>query len=227
MSKLGDFVKIQGGYSFKSSAFSDENIGIPVIKIANITGGSFIDLSKYQTVSSELLKKANTFKTEADDILIAMTGANVGKIARVPKDSPVCLINQRVGRVLLKENCQYSSDFIYYLLASNKSYEYFSKVATGAAQPNISGGLIEDLDFPEIDVERANNVGKILKTLDDKIQLNTQTNQTLEQIAQSIYKSWFVDYEPTRTKAAVLTAGGSMADAENAAMTAISGKNAQ
>ena len=226
MSKLGDFVKIQGGYSFKSSAFSDENIGIPVIKIANITGGSFIDLSKYQTVSSELLKKANTFKTEADDILIAMTGANVGKIARVPKDSPVCLINQRVGRVLLKENCQYSSDFIYYLLASNKSYEYFSKVATGAAQPNISGGLIEDLDFPEIDVERANNVGKILKTLDDKIQLNTQTNQTLEQIAQSIYKSWFVDYEPTRAKAAVLAAGGSMADAENAAMTAISGKNA-
>lgn len=226
MSKLGDFVKIQGGYSFKSSDFSDENTGIPVIKIANITGGSFIDLSKYQTVPTELLKKTSSFKTKVDDILIAMTGANVGKIARVPKDSPICLINQRVGRVLLKENCQYSSDFIYYLLASNKSYEYFAKVATGAAQPNISGGLIEDLDFPEIDVEQANNAGKILKTIDDKIQLNTQTNQTLEQIAQAIYKSWFVDYEPTRAKAAVLAAGGSMAEAETAAMTAISGKTA-
>ena len=59
---------------------------------------------------------------------------------------------------------------------------------------------------------------------DKKIQLNTQTNQTLEQIAQALYKSWFVDFEPTRAKAAVLAAGGSAADAETAAMAALSGQ---
>ena len=47
----------------------------------------------------------------------------------------------------------------------------------------------------------------MLKIFDDKIQLNTQTNQTLEAIAQAIFKSWFVDFDPVRAKAAALSEG--------------------
>lgn len=227
MSKLGDFVRVQGGYAFKSSELSDDKTGVPVIKIGNITGGSFVDLSNYQSVSFQLFEKTKSFATKDNDILIAMTGANVGKTSRVPVNSDAYLINQRVGRFLLKEDCPYTSDFIYYVVSSKQAYQYFSRVADGAAQPNISGKTIEDLEFPNIDSRCANKIGNILKSLDDKIQLNTQINQTLEQIAQTIFKSWFIDFDPVHAKANALASGQTLEQVTQAAMAVISGKNTQ
>lgn len=227
MSKLEDFVRVQGGYAFKSSELSDDKTGVPVIKIGNITGGSFVDLSNYQSVSFQLFEKTKSFATKDNDILIAMTGANVGKTSRVPVNSDAYLINQRVGRFLLKEDCPYTSDFIYYVVSSKQAYQYFSRVADGAAQPNISGKTIEDLEFPNIDSRCANKIGNILKSLDDKIQLNTQINQTLEQIAQTIFKSWFIDFDPVHAKANALASGQTLEQATQAAMAVISGKNTQ
>ena len=66
---------------------------------------------------------------------------------------------------------------------------------------------------------------KILSALDDQIQLNYQINQTLEQMAQAIFKSWFVDFEPVKAKIAALEVGGSEEDALLAAMSTISGKS--
>ena len=224
MSKLGSYISVQNGYAFKSKDFIKNLSGMPVIKIGNVTGGSFIDLSSYDTISEEIARKVKSFQTKDDDILIAMTGANVGKVSRIAKGTQPCLINQRVGRFILKEDCPYSSDFIYYLVSSNKSFQYFSNTADGAAQPNISGKLIEDLEFPDISPKSANKAGKHLKVLDEKIQLNTQINQTLEQIAQALFKSWFVDFDPVRAKVQALSDGLSLEQAELAAMQAISGK---
>ena len=224
MSKLGNYISVQNGYAFKSKDFIKNLSGMPVIKIGNVTGGSFIDLSSYDTISEEIARKVKSFQTKDDDILIAMTGANVGKVSRIAKGTQPCLINQRVGRFILKEDCPYSSDFIYYLVSSNKSFQYFSNTADGAAQPNISGKLIEDLEFPDISPKAANKAGEYLKVLDEKIQLNTQINQTLEQIAQALFKSWFVDFEPVRAKVQALLDGLSLEQAELAAMQTISGK---
>ena len=227
MSKLGSYISVQNGYAFKSKDFIKNLSGMPVIKIGNVTGGSFIDLSSYDTISEEIARKVKSFQTKDDDILIAMTGANVGKVSRIAKGTQPCLINQRVGRFILKEDCPYSSDFIYYLVSSNKSFQYFSNTADGAAQPNISGKLIEDLEFPDISPKSANKAGKHLKVLDEKIQLNTQINQTLEQIAQALFKSWFVDFDPMRAKVQALSDGLSLEQAELAAMQAISGKTSE
>lgn len=224
MSKLGNYISVQNGYAFKSKDFIKNLSGMPVIKIGNVTGGSFIDLSSYDTISEEIARKVKSFQTKDDDILIAMTGANVGKVSRIAKGTQPCLINQRVGRFILKEDCPYSSDFIYYLVSSNKSFQYFSNTADGAAQPNISGKLIEDLEFPDISPKAANKAGKYLKVLDEKIQLNTQINQTLEQIAQALFKSCFVDFDPVRAKVQALSDGLNLEQAELAAMQAISGK---
>ncbi|HDR1471887.1 TPA: restriction endonuclease subunit S, partial [Pasteurella multocida] len=95
---------------------------------------------------------------------------------------------------------------------------------TGAVQPKLSKGILEkiEIDFPCY--EKRKRVNQFLGSLDNKIDLNTQTNQTLEQIAQAIFKSWFVDFDPVKAKVDVLANGGSQADAERAAMQVISGK---
>ncbi|HHF2455984.1 TPA: restriction endonuclease subunit S, partial [Haemophilus influenzae] len=79
-----------------------------------------------------------------------------------------------------------------------------------------------ELSIPTPDIQQ--KIVDILSPLDDKIELNTQINQTLEQIAQALFKSWFVDFDPVRAKVQALSGGLSLEQAELAAMQAISGK---
>lgn len=97
--------------------------------------------------------------------------------------------------------------------------------ATGSVQDNINLQTLERIEFPLPNLAEQKRIAKILCRLDDKIQLNHQINQTLEQMAQAIFKSWFVDFEPVRAKVAALAAGGSEQDALLVAMQTISGKN--
>ena len=128
------------------------------------------------------------------------------------------------GWMLLRDFKYITKEFAYWVLLNER--KFLVHQGTGTVFVNLKTDILKNYKVRIPDINTQNKIVKILDSLDDKIYLNTQTNQTLEQIAQAIYKSWFVDYEPTRAKAAVLAAGGSKADAETAAMTAISGKTA-
>jgi type I restriction enzyme S subunit len=91
----------------------------------------------------------------------------------------------------------------------------------GSTQKTLSLKAINNLDIPRFDPEAEDQIAKVGGELDDKIELNRQTNQTLENIAQATFKSWFIDFEPTRAKIAAIQNGQ---DPERAAMAAISGK---
>jgi len=91
----------------------------------------------------------------------------------------------------------------------------------GGAQQNLNAGMLKEYPFPDFPLLKQIEIADVLEDFDDKIELNRQTNQTLENIAQAIFKSWFVDFEPTRAK---ITAKQNGQDPERAAMAAISGK---
>jgi len=120
----------------------------------------------------------------------------------------------------------YDEDYVYYLarLPEFRSYAQARMEGTSGRQRVSWQSLAEfGFDFPPKEARR--QIGAFLKSIDDKIALNTQTNQTLEAIAQAIFKSWFVDFDPVKAKMAVLEAGGTAEEAERAAMCAISGKD--
>lgn len=114
--------------------------------------------------------------------------------------------------------------FVYYFF-KNMSKQ-LKGMDVGAANPALNRNHVHPLEitWPSSDVQK--NISKILSSLDNKIKSNEKINQTLEQMAQALFKSWFVDFEPVKAKMAVLEAGGSQADATLAAMTTISGKDA-
>lgn len=197
---LADICKLQGGYAFKSSEFS--NVGIPVVKIADVTGGGQIDYASMQRVPKDVAAKAERFATAPRDTLISMTGANVGKVSRVGNEVVDARINQRVGRFIPKADLGYSKDYIHYIVSADTAYAYFATAAYGSAQPNISASLIESLPIPAFSSDYANLIGSILSSLDDKIELNRQMNQTLEAMARAVFLDWFVDFGPTRRKMA-------------------------
>jgi type I restriction enzyme S subunit len=116
------------------------------------------------------------------------------------------------------------SEFWYYLLIKLDLNNYRS----GSGQPLLNQATLSSIPIkvpkcPEVRAE----IGKRLMMVDNKIQLNRQTNQTLEQIAQAIFKSWFVDFEPVKAKMAVKQAGASAVQIEQAAICAISGKTTE
>jgi len=115
--------------------------------------------------------------------------------------------------------------FIRYILSSYQFQNYINSLATGSTIKNVSLKLMRNFSFQLPPLYIQNSIAKILGDLDDKIQLNTQINATLEAMAQAIFKSWFVDFDPVKAKMTVLESGGTAEQAELAAMQVISGKD--
>ncbi|MEY8872749.1 restriction endonuclease subunit S [uncultured Haemophilus sp.] len=122
---------------------------------------------------------------------------------------------------VLKGGDDIDTTYLYYALQTIKVAPF----VTGAVQKKISQQALNSMEIPYFeDKTDRKRIVEILSSFDEKIQLNTQINQTLEQIAQALFKSWFVDFDPVRAKAQALSDGLSLEQAELAAMQAISGK---
>lgn len=117
------------------------------------------------------------------------------------------------------------SRFIFYVLRNNRSR--IIELADGSVQKNLYTSALGKLEFKLPELEEQYNISSILSSMDEKIELNTQINQTLEQIAQTIFKSWFIDFDPVHAKANALASGQTAEQATQAAMAVISGKNTQ
>ena len=117
-------------------------------------------------------------------------------------------------------------EFLFLLIISNETTEYFKMIAESRSGtfPQITFDSVSSLSLNIPDKETQQKILDIITPLDDKIELNTQINQTLEQTAQALFKSWFVDFDPVRAKVQALSDGMSLEQAELAAMQAISGK---
>lgn len=199
---LGEYIKVQGGFAYKSQDFLESSPN-KVLKIKNVRFGA-VDYSETAYISDDLALETSSWSTREGDILISMTGSGpnapqslVGRVARVWKDEPKAWINQRVGRVLFKEQNNIHPDFVYYLLTQQSSQEFLVSNSSGSAnQANISAKTIERVPCPRIGYQASKKVSEILTSLDETIILNKKINQTLEQMAQAMFKSWFVDFDP-------------------------------
>lgn len=119
------------------------------------------------------------------------------------------------------------SKYLYYWFSSSIGKKALKEITIGSTQQALTIAGLKSLTIKVPSLDEQDYLIEILDNLSDKIQLNTQINQTLEQIAQAIFKSWFVDFDPVHAKTTALESGKTQAEAELAAMQAISGKTAE
>ncbi len=197
--------------------------GVKLATSKNIIGGN-LDLSTAYFISEEDANEVNKrSKVDKNDILISMIGT-VGEVCLI-KDDPDFVI-KNVG--LLKNKCAYKAKWLYFYLKTNQAQNLIKERLRGTTQQYLSLGELRN--FPVLlpkNEDHLKNAVNILWELEQKIQLNTQINQTLEQIAQTIFKSWFIDFDPVHAKANALASGQTTEQATQAAMAVISGKNTQ
>lgn len=198
--KLGDIASVISGYAFKSSEFGD--VGIPVIKIANIRVGS-VDLSDCAKVSPEYLSRINDkYRVNSGDILISLTGSHltqpnsvVGRVARMPINGPQCLLNQRAGKVIIENEEQCDSGYLYRYLSLVSQRGDIAVMASGAAsQANVSPTQVESLAImlPGLGIQQ--RITSILSAYDDLIENNLRRIKILEEMVQNLYHEWFVKF---------------------------------
>ncbi|HHU94941.1 MAG TPA: restriction endonuclease subunit S [Alcaligenaceae bacterium] len=216
--KLSDVADVAGG-------------GTPSTKVSEYYGG---DISWLTPKDLSGYKKRYISKGERS---ITQLGLDNSSAKILPKNSVLLTSRAPIGYVAIARNTVTTNqgfkslilkedndpEFFYYLLKSSK--DYLESLASGSTFKEISGLVVKNAEFRIPSYKIQKRISRILGVIDERIENNQNVNQTLEQMAQAIFKSWFVDFEPTKAKIAVLDAGGTEEDALLAAMTAISGKN--
>jgi len=195
--KLGEFIDVLSGYAFKSKDFSDH--GIPVIKIKNVCP-PYISLDDLSYVPESIAFQNQRYILHKGDVLIAMTGSHinqiasvVGRVGRVRYDD-ISVLNQRVGKIINKDDRQSNLDYIYYFLSQYEVKVELAQKAGGAAnQANISPSDIKDLLLPYPPIDGQLRIATILSRYDSLIENYQKQIKLLEEAAQRLYKEWFVD----------------------------------
>lgn len=188
---LNNLADIVSGYAIPSKDMQEE--GTPIIKITNIKEDGFLDLDNTAKYSKPISKKLEKYLLRDKDVLVCMTGATIGKIARMQIVNGDFLVNQRVAIIRAKK--PKLQDFIYYALSLPSFRKYTEVVGYGAAQPNISSSSIGKYNFLSVSNERVQHrIASILSTYDTLIENNTKRIRLLEKMAENLYKEWFVRF---------------------------------
>ena len=176
--KLGDVCKVQGGYAFKSKQFQKNKI--PIVRIGNIQDNQ-VEIDYSVCYTEEFLNMHPEFEIQDEDILIAMSGATVGKIGKYKNDKKA-LLNQRVGNFITTEKLE--KGYLYFLLQSPLFEKYILNNAFGCAQPNISSKKIEEFEFYLYDnkeqMEITNQLDKNQKIVDIRKKQIEQLNKLIK-----------------------------------------------
>lgn len=193
--KLGDIITYNKGYAFKSNEYT--NTGKMVVRVTDFTLDSISDNDSVYLEPNDKYKK---FIINTNDILIQTVGswANnpnsiVGKVVRVPDKCNKAYLNQNIVRII--PNRDFNNTYLYYALKANQFSTYCVLRGQGAAnQASITLDTIFKFKFRAHLLSEQKRIADILSSYDNLIENNNKRIKLLEQIAENLYKEWFVRF---------------------------------
>lgn len=192
---LGEITRIKGGKRLpKGILLTTEKNDHPYIRIRNLGSSKNINLnSDFEFVDDETFSKISRYIVNQDDVILSIVGT-IGLVGKIGKT---------LDNASLTENCikfvnltNINRDFLYYFLVSKYGQDEIKKMTVGAVQPKLPIKNIEKIEIKLPLLDEQFRISSILNSLEEKIELNNRINKTLEEMAQAIFKSWFVDFEP-------------------------------
>ncbi|HHT9079068.1 TPA: restriction endonuclease subunit S [Flavobacterium psychrophilum] len=178
-SNIGKYSKVKSGFAFKSEWW--ENNGVPVIKIRSINENT-IDYKSLGYVTDDKVEKAKNYKVKKGGIVIAMTGATIGKIGLIPELNNTILVNQRVGMFELGNEPLNDAPFLYLYLLSDFVQNEIRNVGGDSAQANISNGQIENISMILPNKNLINDFNILMNSSFNTILNKIKENSLLEQV---------------------------------------------
>lgn len=220
--KLGEILEITSSKRVKRADYVD--LGVPFFRSKEV-----IELSKGNEISTELFITEKHFKTIENKFGAPVEGdillTSVGTLGIPYQVSSTDRFYFKDGNLTWFRNFKKGvvPEFIYYWLTSPVAKRKFDEVTIGSTQKALTIMALKSIDIDLPPVSNQKSIVSVLNSIDGKLINNRQTNQTLEHIAQAIFKCWFVDFEPTRAKIIAKEKGANTAIQELAAQAIICG----
>jgi type I restriction enzyme S subunit len=176
--------------------------GVPVLRGVNVNQGRFHD-DDFAYIEDETADRLAKYESFPDDVLLCHKGT-LGKIGLMPRARK----HDRyiMGNSMLRVRCDRKKlipEYLYYWLCSGHGQHYLFSRVSQVGVPQIQRPLttLREAALPVPPLPEQKAIAGVLGALDDKIELNRRMNETLEGIARAIFKSWFIDFDPTHAKA--------------------------
>ncbi|WP_067582866.1 restriction endonuclease subunit S [Endozoicomonas ascidiicola] len=205
----------------RANEFLDRGVPFLTAKLLDDSGN--IDFKSAPKLSEN---KANTFSfgfIETGDVLLSHN-ATIGRVAVVPDIHERMLIGTSLTHFRLNQS-KLLPKYLASYFSSTGFQNQLASVMSQTTRNQVPITSQRNLSVVIPPIEEQERISHFLNSFDQNIENNRQTNQTLEAIAQTLFKSWFVDFDPVKAKLSVLAAGGSAEEAERAAMCAISARD--
>lgn len=180
----GSFASLAENVTYKDE--EDVAVLIRLVDYNNDFQGKFVFVDEH---AYEFLGKSKLFGNE---IIISNVGANVGTVFRCPKLKYKMSLAPNSIMVKFKGN----NDFYYHWLRGYNGQQMLKSIVTGSAQPKFNKTNFKEMVAPVPPLEEQNRIASILNSLDDKIEINRKINNNLFEQAKTLFKNWFIDYEP-------------------------------
>ncbi|MCR6545686.1 restriction endonuclease subunit S [Dehalobacterium formicoaceticum] len=192
--KLGNIAYVQTG-PFGSQLHKSDYIesGTPIITVEHL-GKRRVSRDSMPYVSENDRLRLNKYSLKNGDLVFSRVGS-VDRCSYISEEEDGWLFSGRCLRVRANINKLYPQ-YLYYYFCLESMKEYIRSIAVGATMPSINTKILCDVDLTIPSVSEQKKIAETLSCLDDKIELNNRINKTLEEMAQAIFKSWFVDFEP-------------------------------
>ena len=189
LTKIGSLCKrVCSGGTPKSTVEEYYGGGIPWLNTKEVNFNRIY--STESTISESGLNNSSAKWIDAHSVIVAMYGATAAKcaIGMIPMTTNQACCNLMIDEAIADYR------FVYYALTN--AYSTLASLANGGAQQNLNAQLIKDFEILLPDLQTQHRIADILSTIDDKIENNNRINHNLEEQAQALYKSWFIDFEP-------------------------------
>jgi type I restriction enzyme S subunit len=203
---LGAICDAQGG-TIQTGPFGSQlhtsdykEVGIPVVMPTNIGDGGIVT-DGIARISNEDVERLQQHKLQIDDIVFSRRG-DVTKNALVRSHEVGWLCGTGCLKVRLGKQSLANAKFISYCLRLPETKDWLIRHAVGATMPNLNTAILSAVPVTLPPLTAQKEIAAALGALDDRITLLRETNATLEAIAQALFKSWFVDFDPVRAKMA-------------------------
>ncbi|MBQ7820343.1 MAG: restriction endonuclease subunit S [Bacteroidales bacterium] len=187
--KLSEVTSILGDGIHGTPQYDDGG-SIYFINGNNLENGHIVIKDNTKRVSYEESLKHQKPLSERT-ILVSINGT-IGNVAKY--NGEPCILGKSACYFNVNEDVDL--DFIYYVVANNNFKDTITRLATGTTIKNVSLKTMREYSFMMPPIETQKRVSSILKSLDDKIEVNRRINEQLEELAGALFKSWFVDFEP-------------------------------
>lgn len=197
-----DDIKLPEKYSCVGGPFGSSlsqkhyvDSGVPVIRGTNLAGDIFSE-SDFVFVSPDKANELQRNMAFRGDIVFTQRGT-LGQVALIPEDSlyEKYIVSQSQMKLTVNPK-QADAYFIYTYFRTNEAKALIENNAIVGGVPHINLGILKEFKLRLPPLSEQKRISEVSKSIDNKINLNRQINQTLEQMSQTLFKSWFVDFDP-------------------------------